>query len=137
MPAPLDLVESQWLAQLTEMRQATADLKLDRHDIGALEHDRTLDLGENDSLGGSGLDDIWDVPSDQDLSDVSSMLSQDGDVVHPDPAHQLENRELSWLQHAVEAFAGTTPDFDAEDLFSRLLNMLTSDIKGTRMHTST
>lgn len=68
----IEPAESQWLAQLTAMREAIADLKLPKdpaQDQLSYGSDLELDLDEDYSSPGT-VDDIWDViSSDDETSD--------------------------------------------------------------------
>lgn len=132
MSTSLDIAESQWRTQLIAMRQAIADLKLNSDDVEAPGYGQDLEVEDDDDcIGGVGLDDIWDISSDQGLSDFSSLFDEDEEPAYPESAFKTDDQNLTWLRHAAQTFVRSKPSTDAEDLVQQLLAMLTADMKGT------
>ncbi|KAK5372430.1 putative steryl acetyl hydrolase mug81 [Exophiala xenobiotica] len=114
--------ESQWLAQMTAMRQAIAELKLPPLNVDSQMYGADLDL--DGDLSEDTQDDIWDVESEIDESPPSEGYD---DAVNgfKIPDHITFNN--AWLQSKCSAFARPRPGIDASDLEQQITALLASD----------
>ena len=133
----LETAESQWLSQLTAMRQAIAELKLDDQSNGqdqAYGHDIVVD--DDDLTGTSGSDDLWNAFSDEtDSSYSSDMLDGFEDS---SPGLDASNRPWGhrWLESKCSSIAGRKIELDAGALQQQLSAMLASDMKDDELQMS-
>ena len=129
MAPSLDDFESQWLAQLRSMREAIADLKLDQRNsnVQPYGHDIVVD---DDLTGGSGSDDIWDIWSNEEETELSSDVA---DSVVEDIAglrFDEEPFDRRWLRERCITLARGNSGLDAEQLEEQLSVLLASDMPG-------
>lgn len=117
--------EAQWLAQMTAMRNAIADLKLSPVDDTSQMYGSDLDLDDESSEGLE--DDIWDVESDLDESPASDEFHHAADGFGtPEVVHEgVFNR--TWLKQKCSSFAATRSGMDASDLQQQITALLASD----------
>ena len=126
--------ESEWLAQMTAMRQAIAEMKLpplqDRSKMyGA---DVVFDDESSDSLE----DDIWDVDGELDESPPSDDL-ENGINGLATPYHKVEDtRDRSWLRYKCKSFAKLRSGMDAADLEGQIVALLASDTSDNELQMS-
>lgn len=134
-PSVLEAAESQWLAQLTAMREALAELKLPPSlqdgQINGYGHDIDLDDDDDDDISGpSGSDDPWDLYSDEYDCNLSTDMADGLDI----PPQQSGARGASygpeWLQQKCFDFASKNSGMSAEDLQGQLVALLGSDSDG-------
>ena len=125
MPNSVFQSESEWLAQMTAMRQANADLKLpalqaDSQMYGA---DVIFDEDSSDSLE----DDIWDVDGELDESSLSDGMDHgvNGLETIAPPTESAHDRP--WLRSKCSNFANSRSGMDAADLEAQIIALLASD----------
>lgn len=117
--------ETQWLAQMTAMRRAIADLKLPPLNGASQMYGSDLDLDGDSSEGLE--DDIWDVESDLDESPASDeFYDTTNDLRTPDLVQEgVFNR--TWLRKKCSSFAATRSGMNASDLEQQIIALLASD----------
>ena len=137
MSPSLETAESQWLSQLTAMRNAIAELKLDDQPNGqAQAYGQDIVVDDEDLTGGSGSDDLWNVFSDQEDEGYSSDML---DGVHDySPDLNAENRPYGreWLKSKCFAFADRKVGLNPEELEQQLSAILASDMKDDELQMS-
>lgn len=127
MSANLNSAETQWLAQLSAMRAAIAELKLpaDTESLPAYGQDVWTDE-EDSSEPTSGDDDLWDLVDDDDDEDQAS-LSDSSYLVHeaaaPSPAYGA-----AWLR---ERLSYVSSSMSVDELQDHIVAILGSDSSGT------
>ena len=117
--------ESEWLAQMTAMRQAIAEMNLPPLQDGSQMYgaEVVFDDESSDSLE----DDIWDVDGDLDESPPSDDVDQ-GINGFATPDHRLDDtRDRSWLRDKCRTFAILRSGMDAADLEGQIVALLASD----------
>ncbi|KAK2759975.1 hypothetical protein FQN54_002711 [Arachnomyces sp. PD_36] len=118
--------EAEWLAQLTAMRQAIADLKLPPKEESvqpAYGSDLDLDdLDEGFSSSGNSHDDIWDIISDE--SGSNDALSDENDIP---PADAALKHDYNWLEAKCGEIAATKQGLDASELVQQITAVLAAD----------
>jgi len=126
---------SQWRSQLTAMRQAIADLKLDQPNEQPQTYGQDILVDDGD-LTGSGSDDLWNVFSEEEDDEYSSdMLDGVADFGSELEIHGLDYRP-TWLKTRCLAFASRSAGLDAEELQQQLTAMLASDMKDDELQMS-
>ena len=128
MSEGLENAHSEWLAQLSSMRKAIAELQLDKSFAGGQEygHDIVLD---DDLTGGSGSDDIWDIISEEEDYEYSS----DSLEVSESPSNGVANgigRGVEWLRSRTTSLANQKSGLDANELQEQILALLVADNNG-------
>ena len=123
-------LESQWLAQLRTMREAIADLKLDqsRGDAQPYGHDIVVD--EDQSVGGSDDDSVWDLWADEEEEESSNLT--DGSYENWAPicsGGQPFSRQ--WLKERCWNIATGASGLDPSQLEVQAAALLASDMQGT------
>jgi antiviral helicase SLH1 len=117
-------LESQWLAQMTAMRQAIAELQLPP--LQDKPYGADLQLGD-DNLSADGFsDDIWEVsssvddspPSDNDYPGINGIPSNE-------PPEGIYDQR--WLRSRCEKFVQFRPGVNAGDIFEQITAVLASD----------
>ena len=119
----IEPAESQWLAQLTAMREAIADLKLPKdpaQDQLSYGSDLELDLDEDYSSPGT-VDDIWDVISSDDET------SDDLDDINGVPLPPSLGYDRAWLDEKCYDLAARKPGLDATELAQQITAALAAD----------
>ena len=120
----------EFLKQLESMRQAIAELKLDQEGIGRPTIDVTAS-DDDDLVGGSGSDDIWDISSEgEDVVEDDSDNGFDDSVSEGTPAQLCTNSnsfDQGWLRRKSTACASNSSGLDATELEEQILVMLASD----------
>ena len=137
MSPSLETAESQWLSQLTAMRNAIAELKLDDQPNGqAQAYGQDIVVDDEDLTGGSGSDDLWNVFSDEEDEGYSSDMLDGVDDYSPDL--NAENRPYGheWLKSKCFAFADRKVGLNPEELEQQLSAMLASDMKDDELQMS-
>ncbi|KAG9826211.1 Sec63-domain-containing protein, partial [Aureobasidium melanogenum] len=122
MSANLNRVETQWLAQLSAMRAAIAELKLpaDLENVPAYGQDVWTDE-EDSSEPTSGDDDLWDLVDDDEEED-QAFLSDSSHPVHettPSPAYGA-----AWLH---ERLSYVSSSMSVDELQDHIVAILGSD----------
>lgn len=124
--APMSSAETEWLAQLTAMRKAIADLKLPpKEETVQPAYGSDLDLDDLDegfSSSGNSLDDIWDIISDE--SETSDDLSDYNDIPTTEPGLR---HDYYWLEAKCGELAASKQDLDATELVQQITAVLASD----------
>ncbi|KAG9823348.1 Sec63-domain-containing protein, partial [Aureobasidium melanogenum] len=122
MSANLNSTETQWLAQLSAMRAAIAELKLpaDLENVPAYGQDVWTDE-EDSSEPTSGDDDLWDLVDDDEQED-QAFLSDSSYPVHeatPSPAYGA-----AWLR---ERLSYVSSSMSVDELQDHIVAILGSD----------
>ena len=117
--------ESEWLAQMTAMRQAIADLKLPplQNESQMYGADVNFDEESSDSLE----DDIWDVDGELNESPPSEDVDQAINGFKTPEIRVDGTRDRSWLHNKCRSFANSRSGMDAADLEGQILALLASD----------
>jgi antiviral helicase SLH1 len=128
MSANLNSAETQWLAQLSAMRAAIAELKLpaDLENVPAYGQDVWTDE-EDSSEPTSGDDDLWDLV-DHDEED-QAFLSDSSYPAHeaiPTPAYGA-----AWLR---ERLSYVSSSMSVDELHDHIVAILGSDSSGMLNH---
>lgn len=130
MSPSLETAESQWLSQLTAMRNAIAELKLDDQPNGqAQAYGQDIVVNDEDLTGGSGSDDLWNVFSDEEDDEYSSDMLDGVDDYSPDLNVETGPYGNEWLKSKCFAIANTKVGLNPEELEQQLSAMLASDMK--------
>ena len=119
--------ESQWLAQLSAMRQAIADLKLpnnDHKDQPSYGSDLDLDLDEDYSSPAT-VDDIWDIIS----SDEETDDEFEDDVIDGVSSLQLPTSvyDQTWLKEKCKGIASQKTGIEASEIAQQITVALAAD----------
>ena len=128
MSEKLENAHSQWLAQLASMREAIAELKLDKLYTKGQEygHDIVLD---DDLTSGSNSDDIWDIISEEEDYEYSS-----DSLETPEPSsNDISNgtgRDLEWLRLRTASLANQKSGLDVNELQEQIVALLAADSNG-------
>ena len=125
MSEPVFQSESQWLAQMTAMRQAIADLKLPPLQDGSQMYGADVNFDEESS--DSVEDDIWDVESDDDESPPSDHVEPTINGFKPQESASGGAHDRSWLRTRCKALADSRSGMDAADLEGQITALLASD----------
>ena len=132
----LETAESQWLSQLTAMRQAIAELKLDQSNGQDQAYGRDIVVDDDNLTGTSGSDDLWNAFSDETDSSYSSDML---DGVE-DSSHGLEASDRpwghGWLESKCSSIADRKSGLDSGALQQQLSAMLASDIRDDELQMS-
>ena len=137
MSPSLETAESQWLSQLTAMRQAIAELKLDDQSSGQDQaYGQDIVLDDDDLTGTSGSDDLWNAFSDDTDSSYSSDML-DG-VEDSSPGLEASGHPWGhgWLRSKCLGIASRKSEMDAGALQQQLSVMLASDVKDDELQMS-
>ena len=131
MAPSLEHAESEWLAQYATLRQVLAELKLEQPNGESKEYGRDVMLDDGDLTSSSGLDDMWNVFSDddQDVEDSSDMLDDIFDPLSGDPKSGFSYGQ-EWLKSKCLTFVNSKSGIDAEELQRQLSIILVSDMRG-------
>ena len=137
MSPSLETAESKWLSQLTAMRQAIAELKLDDQSNGQDQaYGQDIVLDDDDLTGTSGSDDLWNAFSDETDSSYSSDMLDDVE----DSSSGLEASGHpwghGWLRSKCLGIASRKFELDAGALQQQLSAMLASDMKDDELQMS-
>lgn len=131
MSPAVESAQSQWLAQLADMREAIAELKLNQASVNgqAYGHDIAVD-DDDDVAGGSGIDDIWDILSDEENNDYSSD-NLEGAEQHPLGGYgDAHGYDQTWLRIKCVALASRRSAPGGGELEEQVLALLASDSRG-------
>ena len=131
MSPSLDIAEFEWLDQYAALRRTLAELKLEQPngEIKGYGHDLVPD--EEDLTSGSGVDDLWNVFSDDEFDGVysSDMFHSVTDL--PDCESQsIHTYGREWLRSKCLALASKDSSMGAGELQQQVFATLASDIKG-------
>ena len=125
------------MSQLTAMRQAIAELKLDDQPNGPDQaYGRDIVVDDDDLTGSSGSDDLWNAFSDEEDSSYSSDML-DG-VEDSSPGLEASDRPWGhgWLGSKCSSIAGRKSELDAVGLQQQLSAMLASDMRDEELQMS-
>ncbi|KEF59166.1 uncharacterized protein A1O9_04010 [Exophiala aquamarina CBS 119918] len=117
--------EAQWLAQMTAMRHAIADLKLPLPNDASQIYGSDLDLDDESSEGPE--DDIWDVESDLDESPASDELNDTANGLRTPDLVQEGVFNRTWLKRKCSNYSATRSGMNASDLELQITALLASD----------
>lgn len=121
--------ESQWLAQLTAMRQAIAELKLDQRNGSNLPYGRDIVVDEGESSDSSSKNGLWDVFSESGEEDEEDSDLVDG-VDELDLASKtLNDKSSAWLTETCHTLAAKDSSSNADELHDRISALLASDMR--------
>ena len=130
MSPSLEKAELQWLSQLTAMRQAIAELKLDDQSNNQDQaYGRDIVVDDDDLTGTSGSDDLWNAFSDETDSSYSSDMLDGIEDASPGLEASEHPWGHEWLRSKCLGIAGRKTALDAEALQQQLSAMLASDMK--------
>ena len=137
MSPSLETAELQWLSQLTAMRNAIAELKLDDQPNGQIQtYGQDIVVDDEDLTGGNGSDDLWNLFSDEDDDGYSSDMLDSVGSFSPD----LETREHGfghgWLMSKCLAIADRKTGLNPAELEQQLSAMLASDMEDDELQMS-
>jgi len=129
MSPSVDDLQSQWLAQLSSMREAIAELKLDQRngEVQAYGHDIVVD---EDVTGDSGSEDPWDVWSDEEETEESSDFVEEFEEDHTGLAFEDIAYNQDWLEKKCHGLATANSGLNAGQLKEHLSALLASDMQG-------
>ena len=137
MSPSLEKAESQWLSQLTAMRQAIAELKLDDQSNNQDQaYGRDIVVDDDDLTGTSGSDDLWNAFSDETDSSYSSDMLNGIEDASPGLEASQHPWGHEWLRSKCLGIAGKNSGLDAEALQQQLSAMLASDMKDDELQIS-
>ena len=131
-PSVLETAESQWLAQLTSMREALAELKLPSTNNTApvVQYGQDILLDDDDDFAlSTDSDDVWDAA----LGDINAADAHllDGPWESPSKVHD-QGHGQDWLRSKCDDFALRHPGVAATDLQEQIVAVLSSDDDGSR-----
>ena len=126
----LSELESQWLAQLRSMREAIADLKLDKPPGDAQPYGHDIVVDDNDAIDDSGNDSVWDVWSDEEPEESSDLTDGSFDDLAPHSPVKLPFSR-QWLKEKCWSIATGTSGLDPGQLEEQVATLLASDMQGT------
>ena len=130
MSPSLEKAELQWLSQLTAMRQAIAELKLDDQSNNQDQaYGRDIVVDDDDLTGTSGSDDLWNAFSGETDSSYSSDMLDGIEDASPGLEASEHPWGHEWLRSKCLGIAGRKTALDAEALQQQLSAMLASDMK--------
>ena len=130
MSPALETAESQWLAQLSTMRAAIADLDLlkDTQDNKPYGHDFCIDDEDLiSSASTTGDDNLWDLIDSDRVADASDAESPS---VNGLPTNEVDGEtafNTEWLQNQCARVAAETSGLDAHILKAQLLEILRAE----------
>jgi antiviral helicase SLH1 len=121
----VDAAEAQWVAQLTAMRAALADLKLPptQTNVAEQSYGSDIDFDGGDVTSGNSGDDVWDFISETEEELYSS------DFVEAEAAGYASTSDYGpqWLKSKCIGFAGRKQGLSSEDLEEQIIALLASD----------
>lgn len=128
MAASLNDAQSQWLAQLSAMRAAIAELKLPKEDEAEPAYGQDVWTDNEDSSEPTSGDDLWDLIDEEDeesFSDSSYPAQEDSAAATPaaTPAYGT-----TWLRNRLAAISSSLTVDDLQDQIGAILG---SDSSGT------
>ncbi len=133
----LETAESRWLSQLTAMRQAIAELKLDdQPNAQDQAYGRDIVVDDDDLTGGSGSDELWNAFSDEEDSSYSSDMLDGVDDSSPGLEASDHPWGHGWLRSKCSGIAGRRSELDAGGLQQQLSALLASDMRDDELQMS-
>ena len=130
MSPSLDNAQSQWLAQLTAMREAIAGLKIPTDGEKGYTYGQDILLGDDELSGTASGDDIWDLISDEWEDEYSSDHLDEVDVV----GLGQNVYDQTWLSRKCDIIAQRSSGLNGPALQEQIMAVLTSDINGIRLY---
>jgi antiviral helicase SLH1 len=124
MAPSVDTAASQWLEQLQSMRQAIAELNLPPHDK-AQEYGH--DLVDDDEDFSSGIEDAWDLISDD---EEETDFPTDGIDGFSSTSTAAPQNDKTWLRSKCEELSQKGSTLDARTLEDQVIASLSSDSGG-------
>jgi antiviral helicase SLH1 len=118
--ADIASLQSEWLQQLSQMKQSIADLKLEerRQSIDTtIETDIDLDFDDEEYSSGA-VDDIWDVISSDEESDDFDDINGVALIVE---------YGYTWLESKVQELAAQKSGLNYTELLQQIMALLASD----------
>ena len=130
MSPGIDSAESQWLAQLASMREAIAELKLDKTCTNGPSYGDDLMIDDNGFTVGNGTDDIFYI-SDEGDDEYSSDYAEE--ILEAPSNNNVSGtgRGIEWLKSRTVALANQRSGLEANDLDEQIVALLASDSNGT------
>lgn len=130
MSPSVESAQSQWLAQLAAMREAIAELKLNQASVNGQAYGHDIAVDDDDVTGGSDIDDIWDILSDEENNDYSSD-NLEGAEQHPLGGYgDTPGYDQTWLRTKCVALASRRSAPGGGELEEQVLALLASDSRG-------
>ena len=133
----LDIAEFEWLDQYAALRRTLAELKIEQPngEIKGYGHDLVPD--EEDLTSGSGVDDLWNVFSDDEFDGgySSDMFYSVTDLTDCEP-QSIHTYGREWLRSKCLALASKDSSMGAGELQQQVSATLASDIKGLHIRIS-
>jgi antiviral helicase SLH1 len=126
--------ETLWLAQMTAMKQAIADLKLPPLNDASQMYGADLDLDEE--LSEDLDDDIWDVESAADDTPHSDFFDESRNSLKTSDLVTDGVFDKAWLRSRCAAFARSRSGMDASDLEQQITALLVSDSSNDELQMS-
>ncbi|KAI4185963.1 MAG: hypothetical protein L6R41_003807, partial [Letrouitia leprolyta] len=125
--------ESQWLGQLTAMRQAIAELKLDQRNRSSLPYGHDIVVNEDESSEASSNNGLWDVFSESE-EDEEEEKEDDSDLIDGVEELDVANQMLSdergdWLTKMCLTLAAKTRNSSVDEMRDRISALLASDMQ--------
>ncbi|KAN0068688.1 Sec63 Brl domain containing protein [Elaphomyces granulatus] len=124
--AEMSSTESEWLSQLTAMRQAIMKLNLPKNDINngtCYGSNLELDFDDDDFFSTAMTDNIWDVISSDD-----EETDDDLDDIHGVPLFPpAVTYDYHWLESRCNALADRRPGLPADELSHQIATLLATD----------
>ena len=128
MTATLHDAQRQWLAQLSAMRAAIAELKLPQGDDGEPAYGQDVWTDNEDSSEPTSGDDLWDLideEEDESFSDSSYPVQEDSVAATPSTTPPYG---ATWLRTRLAAISSSLSVDDLQDQIGAILG---SDSSGT------
>lgn len=130
MSPSVESAQSQWLAQLAAMREAIAELKLNEASVNGQAYGHDIAVDDDDVTGGSGIDDIWDIHSEEENDDYSSDNLEEAEQ-HPLGGYgDAHGYDQTWLRTKCVALASRRSAPGGGELEEQILALLASDSRG-------
>ncbi|GAB7339460.1 hypothetical protein MBLNU457_6086t1 [Dothideomycetes sp. NU457] len=128
MSPALDNAETQWLAQLSAMRAAIADLKLPQNNGTTTEYGSGFWSEEDDLSPSTSGDDLWDLVDDDEDETYSSDDLGGIDYDHT-PFNQASgtSHDQAWLHTQLQTVSLVNGGLDSDALQQQVVAILASD----------
>ncbi|KAF2097208.1 Sec63-domain-containing protein [Rhizodiscina lignyota] len=124
MSPVLEDAQSQWLAQLAEMKAAIAELKLDKANGLTEPYGADLNISEEDFSDSLGSDNLWDLISDEESDEEEE---QDPGAVGADGVSHTPSYDRVWLKQRCDDIALRGSWGDSTALEEQIIAILASD----------
>src|SRR5438045_1872757 len=133
-PTTTSAAESQWLAQLTVMREAIAQLNLPVQDDNKTAiYGQDLLVRPEDYIPPSKVDDLWDfitpIGEDQEYSDLQESIGSEIEFSKSNSSDL--HYGLIWLESKCGELARRRSGLDSCQLQEQIISLLSSEIHGT------